>query len=848
MAFFKFRNRNKSSPSVVISNPIPVVAPEDSPKSQQQHYGKQQKPPRSSDPQNKQIPEPQQQQMDYTTRPTAIKLRGGYFSINNGSPRKKPVPTPLPPLPTYRDFGLNDSPSSHSNSMNGERGYARGISSFDRQRTSSEETMQMLSSPGRTPTTNPRTPETDIPTDLAPISTSPPKLKLSFESNITEAGSVYDLDTPPNHRVSLSSSSNRYPTFNGRHSPERIITAPIPPVHRIISTSEASESPVRNRPASSSNTPRLRRTSAVYAKRRPSLDVAGGGTGASIKSDKSTGDSSDGHDSGFHEEFDEALRSKQPSPQTSDVSGNSVETGSTHLRTQTASPSQTTPAVTPERAPLLSDGRFTPITLTDPGVTTKPTTYSLPEIEKMETFKETFSTNLFENTLPPEPKRTVLLSPKPISTKTLATPRVTPKGKVISAAEFEKLRQQADNDSDDEEEEEDLARDEIYEADVAKQRRRQQAALSIYRQQMTKIVGAAPTPELAPPPRPMSQVSFQNTGEDESEEIPLGILMAHGFPQTNNRPSTAQGRLRTASMESNIRTPSPGNLGMPNVNMNQGNLPVFARQLPIDPHVRALPRSTSEFDLRPAYRASMQFPRTNSTSSVPLLNMYQTNGNKGASFMDPRMEQQPQSPMLPPEQSYFNQMPVQYETMGMQAVPGVAPGMIQYVPVVVSPPMSSHGFQQPTLMQELQERQQFGAQQRQFVRMSQYVQQQPGMYAPPPPTAISPPAPPPHQTPMVARPPSMYHDPRRSFYDAKSIYSTTSQSPTARPKLPSTNPAYRLSTATTNTRYRAYSNAAPKATPSRVNLNDDDDADWDALRRKKEEMQARRLTRLSTAA
>src|SRR5205814_1030831 len=134
------------------------------------------------------------------------------------------------------------------------------------------------------------------------------------------------------------------------------------------------------------------------------------------------------------------------------------------------------------------------------------------------------------------------------------------KGKVLTPAEFEKLRQQADDDSEEEDEEEDIARDESYQVDLAKQRRRQQAALSIYRQQMTKAVGAEASPNLSPQ-RLLSQIGELAESPDESEEIPLGILMAHGFPQTNSRPnsrsSIAQARERSVTLEPKLHSPSP---------------------------------------------------------------------------------------------------------------------------------------------------------------------------------------------------------------------------------------------------------------------------------------------------
>src|SRR5438046_10473186 len=112
--------------------------------------------------------------------------------------------------------------------------------------------------------------------------------------------------------------------------------------------------------------------------------------------------------------------------------------------------------------------------------------------------------------------------------------------------------------------------------------------------------------------------------------------------------------------------------------------------------------------------------------------------------------------------------------------------MIQYVPVVVTPPLeSSHSLPQiqpATLMQELHDRQQSATQQRQMVatRMSQYALQypQPTMIPQQPmmsqqammsqQSLISQPQLPP--TP-ISRPQSIYHDPRRSRYDQKSIYS-----------------------------------------------------------------------------
>jgi len=836
MAFFTFRKRTKSSTTntIVISKPLPAKQQDDQPSPRQ---------PRQQSDYRQQQQQQQQQStgMDHDNRrspPTPLKLRGNYYALNTATSMSRVPSSPLPPLPSFDPVDDLSTPNGYSD---GEGGYPRGVARFERVRTESDDRL----SPERIPINRLSASSDGIP-EFLPISTSPPKLKLSFESNVTEAGSVYDLDTPPNHRVAIR------PTFkssNSRHasSPERIITAPG------VANPTYSEPHSRTR-TTSTNLSQLRRQSAVY-KRRTSMD---GTETSSSRSGKSTLESPEDRDSGFHEDFDEALRSKPPSPDTkppySDRNNNNTNTSfRVREREQTTSPDRVSIAITPERAPLIpSDGRITPITLVDPGVTRKPVAtkavpLTLPQIERMETFKETFSTNLFENTLPPEKQRNLLLSPKPIIPKA--------KGKVLTPAEFEKMRQEADNESEDEDEEEDVARDESYEAEITQQRRRQQAALSIYRQQMTKVVGANASPVL----RPLSQIGEMPEVPDipdESEEIPLGILMAHGFPQTNNRPSSArpssrasvtpQPRELSVTLDPRIRSPSPG------------TLPIFAKNLPTDPHAMGLPRSNSAFDLRPSMNGSNSpslGARANSTPAVPtLLDSYQTRQRKGAMFLDPNIEVPGQ--IIPQEQSYFNP---HYEMMGMQAVPGHQ-GMIQYVPVMVTPPLGSPNLgsvQPPTLMRELHDRQQFGAQQRLHNRSSQYNLQHP-QYPPQQQQFqqfISHPLP---STPL-SRPQSIYADPRRSFYDQKSIYSSSSQQPTARPKLPSTNPAHRFSSASNPTanpgRYRASTYAGAglgvtnpdhrRVSPTNV---DDDDAGWESLRRKKEEMQARRMSRMQTAA
>jgi hypothetical protein len=805
MQFFKFRSRNKSTAAtnLPISRPI-VQQPDDL------------------------LPEtknsrPRAYTLDHENRrppPKPLKLRGGsnYVAIDAPSPLKPLPPSPLPLLPPIlTTYEFDDPPSSGnaSNSDNELGGFARE-GGFRRLRTTDEETAQVLSS---SPADNSRrtSAEEDTLTELVPISSSPPKLRLSFESNITEAGSIYDEDAVLNHRVSLKTSyANKRANAPVRTlSPERTITSP---------PSATAPEPRQVRTKTSSTSSNLRRSSAIY-KRRTSIEVSE--TSASIKSGKSTIDSPEDRDSGFHEDFDEAMRSKQSSPDkplTREVDS--------HGRIRTEGPGRVSFAVTPERAPLISsEERRTPITLVDHGVVgkPKPLPLSLPEIGKMETFKETFSTNLFENTLSTNTKPAApLLSPKPVLAK----------GKVVTPAEFEKLRQQAEEDSDEEEEEEDLTHNESYQLNLAKQRHRQQAALSIYRQQMTKVVGA--TPPVTPPIRPLSQIG-EIPEQDEADDIPLGILMAHGFPHATSR-STSRSNTPNVVLEPKS-APSPG------------NLPVFAKNLPLDPHRLGIPRSQSTYDLRPATKGSVPVQgmgvRSNSTPSVPLLETYQTRQRKGAMFLDPNMAVE--TPGM--ETGYFGDGP--YEMMGMQGVTN--PGMIQYVPMMIAPPALAP--MQPTLMQNLQMRQQArmstmnpSAQYQQQAPQPQFQQQypqfQPQQFTPP--YAALPQRP--YSAAYAPRPQSVYSpQARHTIYDQQSLYSINSQQPTARPKLPTQNPAYRLSTMSTSAgRYRGSTYGVPTPQPVVPSTSrpatEEEDSGWEALRRKKQEMQARRVSRMPATA
>ena len=192
-----------------------------------------------------------------------------------------------------------------------------------------------------------------------------------------------------------------------------------------------------------------------------------------------------------------------------------------------------------------------------------------------------------------------------------ALPKTVSTNKVMTPAQWERYKQQKEMDrrlgglSDDSDSEAGDHSDDDDELERSKQaaikRRKQEAHLAIYRQKMMKVTGEAM------PNRPGSSLSAlrpagsssaelnrmshmtldsKNSGgssgqdEDEDEDVPLGILAAHGFPNKNRAPT----RLANSPSNSNLRVVSQGQ-GAPSV--KGGALPVFARQLPPDPYYGA---------------------------------------------------------------------------------------------------------------------------------------------------------------------------------------------------------------------------------------------------------------------
>ncbi|TGJ81040.1 hypothetical protein E0Z10_g7726 [Xylaria hypoxylon] len=310
--------------------------------------------------------------------------------------------------------------------------------------------------------------------------------------------------------------------------------------------------------------------------------------------------------------------------------------------------------------------------------------------------------------------------------------------KVMTPQEFEKYRQNKAKEeklgflgsggSDKEDEEINYDDDEDDELErsmqIQKQRRKQEAHLSVYRQQMMKVTGessnAIPRPAMSTsfstPNLPVSHavnngnaLTPPSDGSEEDEEVPLAILAAHGFPN-KNRPPT---RLSTMGSQPNLRAsmhPPPTasansaagdgtQVGAPG-----GRLPPFARKLPQDPYLGA-----GLINQPP--RESIAFAGGAPAQSRPL----PTGGLVGVIANEERARAMRRggSPAIDNAQSGMSQSQM---NLGFDPMSGIPPQMMY--PMGMQPtqaPMLTPGDQ--AQMQMNQQMQQFMQMQMQFMQM-----------------------------------------------------------------------------------------------------------------------------------
>lgn len=198
--------------------------------------------------------------------------------------------------------------------------------------------------------------------------------------------------------------------------------------------------------------------------------------------------------------------------------------------------------------------------------------------------------------------------------KAQPAPRPDTQNKVMTPAQFEKYkeeqesrlnqyshRDESDEEGDDYEDDDEIERN----RQLARERRKQEAHLAVYRQQMMKVTGDQPSdlPTVRPAMDRLSMsapnlahrsdtptFSFDKpTGpgknsDDEDEDVPLGVLAAHGFPSKNRPPTTLSSHVK---YKSESYPPPPMSTSGTSVAGGTRPLPPFAKKLPQDPYYGA---------------------------------------------------------------------------------------------------------------------------------------------------------------------------------------------------------------------------------------------------------------------
>ncbi|KAI9755143.1 MAG: hypothetical protein M4579_004409 [Chaenotheca gracillima] len=217
-----------------------------------------------------------------------------------------------------------------------------------------------------------------------------------------------------------------------------------------------------------------------------------------------------------------------------------------------------------------------------------------------------------------EPVRNGMFAP-PVAGADPSSTGTGPKPKVMTPAQFESYRREQEssrisyNDASSDSGEEDTYDDEDETERnrlLAKQRRKQEAHMAVYRQQMMKVTGEQPSELPVSGSRPgfsqrasssaptlpagLSTIRLNDEGpskssDEEDEDVPLGILAAHGFPSKTRPPTSASmgpSHVRSSSQLSSYG-PAPGSVSGETSAARSSVLPAFARQLPQDPYFGA---------------------------------------------------------------------------------------------------------------------------------------------------------------------------------------------------------------------------------------------------------------------
>ncbi|CAK7265664.1 hypothetical protein SEPCBS119000_001628 [Sporothrix epigloea] len=211
--------------------------------------------------------------------------------------------------------------------------------------------------------------------------------------------------------------------------------------------------------------------------------------------------------------------------------------------------------------------------------------------------------------------------------------------KVMTPAQFERYRKDKEREdgsrysrmiqpdekgSDEDEDNYEDEEDEVEKSrQAAKQRRKQLAHMTIYRQQMMKVTGEAAS---GPPARSsmhfsmstpnlpvlgtLPQIESEAGPEDDDEEVPLAILAAHGFPNRNRPPTRLSTMMSNPSLHAaanpSYQRPQSVIGGDATAAASNVRLPVFARNLPQDPYGLINSNKRETFNLAGGAPAPMQ--------------------------------------------------------------------------------------------------------------------------------------------------------------------------------------------------------------------------------------------------
>ncbi|KAI4158749.1 MAG: hypothetical protein L6R39_000486 [Caloplaca ligustica] len=275
--------------------------------------------------------------------------------------------------------------------------------------------------------------------------------------------------------------------------------------------------------------------------------------------------------------------------------------------------------LSPERRPNTERRPYAPVGLFDADDSNASDNWRLgsnettPRAKTLELANRDKRSSLFDPSVHPPPR----VGTSPVRDRAA---KPGPQNKVMTPAQFERYRREQEiarasgsqSEADDSDDESDHYEDDDEaerNMELAKQRRKQEAHLAVYRQQMMKVTGEQPPnlPDLGPlrPAAERASASAPNIGQhgptptftikqasvsgkasdDEDDDVPLGVLAAHGFPN-KNRPPGAQANNTIRYQSESYPPPPMSTSGVSGAGSMRG-LPAFAKNLPPDPYYGA---------------------------------------------------------------------------------------------------------------------------------------------------------------------------------------------------------------------------------------------------------------------